>query len=376
VKKAIAKFGWPLVIVALVAGIYLWGKTRPVPVDTAVVRRGRLEECVTEEAQTQLHTERVVTAEFAGTARRIMLEEGDSVERGQLITTIEDTELKLALDMMKAQVKEIEGQLAGVDVPLPKASEIEAAEKVRQQALENVAEVKEQERAAEADREYAEKELRRVQGLYESGSATDRQFDAVRRDMQTAHANAQAVTQRLAAAETAVRIAELRKQVLLDSMQDTAHLRQVYGAQMDQIRSAMDLIDYEVSRTRVTSPISGTVLEKHVDSERYVQPGTPLVTLGDMASIEIRADILSDEVGRVKIGQDVLLEGRRQGRRARHRQEGLPLRVHQGLVARRAPAARGGAGGLRQRRPGPPARLRAGRQDRGGGCRRRRPGAD
>jgi HlyD family secretion protein len=309
-KRALARFGWPLAIALLVAGIYVWGKRRPLEVETGTVERGRIEEYVTEEAVTQLDVERVVAADFPGTARRITLEEGDSIAAGQLITTIEDTELQLSLEMMSAQVKEIEGRLAGVDVPLPKPSEIAAAEEEQRRAERQLAAVTEQKKAAEADLEYAGKELGRIEQLARSGSATARQLDLARRDLQTAQAALDAAAERLAAAEAAVRVAALRKQVLLDSMRDTAHLRQVYGAQIERLDRTMDLINYEVSRTRVTSPISGVVLEKHVDSERYVQQGTPLLTVGQMDSIEVRADILSDEVGRVRPGQDVLLVGK------------------------------------------------------------------
>ncbi|MHC4787844.1 MAG: efflux RND transporter periplasmic adaptor subunit [Planctomycetota bacterium] len=309
-RTSLKKLGWPVGIAIVLAALYLWAARRPMAVEMAEVVRGAIEEYVTEEARTQLHTKRTVTAELPGTARRIALEVGDRVEKGQVVTTIEDTELKLSLDVMRASVKEIEGRLAGVDVPLPKKAEIEAAEGERQRAIQQVNALKEERRAAEADLRYAQSDLRRIEELFQSGSTTDRQYELAQRDLENARARLEALNRRLAAAETAVTIAELRKQVLLESMQDTAHLRQVYGAQIDRTRKTMDLIAHEMAKTRVTSPIAGVVLAKHVDSEQYVQPGTPLIEVGVMASIEIRADILSDEVRLVREGQEALLVGR------------------------------------------------------------------
>ncbi len=309
-KRLLTRLGWPVLIALIIAGIYAYGKTRPVEVETSRVLRGRIEEYVTEEAQTRLQTERVVAADLPGTARRIALEEGDFVEAGQEIATIEDTDLKLSLDAMQASVKEIEGQLAGADVSLPKESEVAAAEQARRRAAQEAEDLAQQKAAAEAEAAFAAKDLRRVKELFESGSATDQQYDLAVRSQETAAASLQALERRLAAAETAVKIAALRRQVLLDSMGDTAYLHQVYGAQLEQARTMVDLVAHEISKTRVTSPIAGVILEKYVDSEQFVQPGAPLVKVGDMASIEIRTDILSDEIGRVQVGQEALLVGR------------------------------------------------------------------
>jgi len=309
-KRLLTNLGWPVLVALIIVGIYAYGKARPVEVEIAGVTRGRIEEYVTEEAQTQLRTERVVTADLLGTARRITLEEGDSVEAGQVITTVEDTELKLYLDVMQASLKEIEGHLAGADVPLPKESEVAAAEQERVRASQEVEGLEQDKKAAEAEAAFAAKDFKRIKGLFESGSATDQQYDMALRGLETAAASLAAFERRLAAAETAVRVADLRKQVLLDSMGDTAYLHDVYGAQLEQTRKMMDLLSHEIAKTRVTSPIAGVVLEKYVHSEQFVQPGAPLVKVGDMESIEIRADILSDEVGRVEPGQQVLLVGR------------------------------------------------------------------
>jgi len=286
-KRLLTNLGWPVLVALIIVGIYAYGKARPVEVEIAGVTRGRIEEYVTEEAQTQLRTERVVTADLLGTARRITLEEGDSVEAGQVITTVEDTELKLYLDVMQASLKEIEGHLAGADVPLPKESEVAAAEQERVRASQEVEGLEQDKKAAEAEAAFAAKDFKRIKGLFESGSATDQQYDMALRGLETAAASLAAFERRLAAAETAVRVADLRKQVLLDSMGDTAYLHDVYGAQLEQTRKMMDLLSHEIAKTRVTSPIAGVVLEKYVHSEQFVQPGAPLVKVGDMESIEI-----------------------------------------------------------------------------------------
>lgn len=309
-KKALARFRWPLAVAALALLLFAMGRMRAVEVDMASVTRGRIEEVITEEARTQLHTERVVTAELPGTVRRVELEEGDRVEAGQVITTIEDTELKLYLDVLRADLKEVQARLAGADVPLPKQSEIDAAEQDARRTDHEQQAVRQELAGAEAQLQFADSDHRRMKDLFDSGSATDRQDQQARRDLAAARATHAGLANRLAAAEAGAQVAGLRKQVLLDSLGDTAYLHDVYAAQIGQSQKNIELLTYELGKTAVRSPISGVILEKHVDSDQFVQPGAGLVRVGDMDTIEIRADILSDDVGRVQVGQEVLLLGR------------------------------------------------------------------
>ncbi len=304
--QLISRYRWPLGIAAAALLLYLIARSRPLPVETAAVERGPIEEYVSEEAETQLDVERVLAADRAGTMRRIALEVGDRVEKGQVVASIEDTELELTLGGLRDQLQEIEAQLQGVDVPLPKPSEIEAAEKERLRAEKLVEQLEQEKKAAEAEVRYAEAELRRMQELYRKSSASDRQLDEARLRRDVAAASLQALERQLAAARTGVELAALRKQTLLDSMDDTAHLHKVYAAQRERIRKQLELVGYH---SHVVSPIEGVVLEKHLNSRQFVQPGTRLLKVGDMSSIEIRADVLSDEVQRVKVGQKVLLVG-------------------------------------------------------------------
>ncbi len=305
-KGLLRKLLWPAVIAAIVAGIYLYQALRPTEVEAVALQRGRVEEYVTEEAKTQLHTEREVAAQRAGTMHRITLEVGDRVKAGQVLTTIEDNELKLTLGQMQDQLKEIEARLAGADVTLPKPSEIDAAEQAASQAEKELAQMTQAQKATDAYLAYTQKEFRRMSGLFASGTVTQDQLDQAQRDYDVARPSAEAMTSRMEASRASVDVARLRVQTLKASLDDTAYLHQVYDAQKARVQKMIDLFN---KQAQVTSPIDGVLLEKYLDSERFVQPGTALVRIGDMDTIEVRADILSEEVGRVKPGQKVLLVG-------------------------------------------------------------------
>jgi HlyD family secretion protein len=306
-KRLLTRFGWVIVLVLLTAGLVVYEKTRPIEVETALVRRGPVQETITQEAETQLHVDRLVTADRAGVLRRIDLEEGGPVSEGEVIAAIEDTELQLSIGMLEDEIAQVEAQLAGADVSLPKAAEREAAEKEVARADADARSLEQQQHVARADLEYARKEYERLNRLGESGVATDQQVDMARRDLDVAAANVEVVARQLEAARTAAEVARLRRTALEQRMGDTQHLHDLYAAQLDRTKRSLELLRHEA---HVRSPIDGVVLEKHVDGRRFVQPGEPLLRVGDPRSIEIRADVLSDDARRVEPGQEVHLVGR------------------------------------------------------------------
>jgi len=312
-RTALRRFIWLVVLCGIGVLAYLLATARPVQVEAAGVVRGAIEDYVTEEAVTRLHTTRVVTALTFGVASRVQLEEGDRVEAGQVITTIRDTQMQAMLKRSQAQIEEMKGYLEGLDASLPEESEIAAAA-ARAQAAAMAVEVAAQARqVARSNLELARKEFERAERLEQTGVLSEGDLDRARRDYEVARQEAASAETRHAIAEVEEKIARLQKQVLLESLDDTEHLKKVYGARIEQIDTEMELISEELAKTTVRSPIDGVVLAKFWDQEGYVSQGTELLVVGDMDSIEIETDILSDEVRKVRVGQLVRLEGRALG---------------------------------------------------------------
>lgn len=59
----------------------------------------------------------------------------------------------------------------------------------------------------------------------------------------------------------------------------------------------------------VKSPITGTVLKVHRESEGPVEMGTPLIDIGDTAKLEIVSEILTRDVVGLKPGNEVVISG-------------------------------------------------------------------
>jgi HlyD family secretion protein len=61
----------------------------------------------------------------------------------------------------------------------------------------------------------------------------------------------------------------------------------------------------QINKCKVTSPISGTVLEKYVETGEMVVPGKSLYKMADMSILQLRVYISGDQLPHLKLGQEV-----------------------------------------------------------------------
>jgi len=88
---------------------------------------------------------------------------------------------------------------------------------------------------------------------------------------------------------------------------------QVAASELKIARAGLISIETEPGKPRplieLRSPVSGNVLRVLEKSERVVQAGTPILTLGEPGKIEIVADVLSTDAVKIHPGDPVLLVG-------------------------------------------------------------------
>jgi len=213
-----------------------------VAVDTGKVTRGAMAVGITDDGVTRAEEFYIVSAPVTGYLSRIELEPGDAVGRGAVIATMH-------------------GRPA---TPLDPRS--------RQQLQAALAAARAAEAGAAAELGQARRDLSRAQSLSDEGIVSRAQLEATRTRVSTGES---ALSQ--ARAEAARVMAEL--------------------AGSSGVASG--------GAVPVRAPASGQVLSVANESEGVIAEGTPLVTIGDPARIEVVVDLLSREAVRVKPGDAV-----------------------------------------------------------------------
>ena len=247
-----------LVVLALVYGFL----PQPVSVDIVGAKRGPLRVTVDEEGRTRVKDRFVVSAPVAGYLRRIELEVGDAVRKGQRVALLEP---------LRSTVLD----------PRSRA-EAEAAVASARAALNAV---KEKARAAAADAEYARERNVRMKKLAEGG------FIA-KDDLEQSDAEAKKAEATRLSAEAAV----------------TAAQADLARAESTLRYSAAEHTPGSGKTVDVDAPVSGKVLKLHHESEGVVNSGDPLLDIGNPLSLEVKAEVLSADAVKIAKGTPVIFE--------------------------------------------------------------------
>jgi len=234
---------------------------RPVLVESATAIKGKFVATVDEDGKTRVRERYVVAAPLAGRLTRVRLKAGDSVKADEAVATIMPSPAPFLDPRSRVEAEQRLG----------------AAEAAHERTTATV-------ERAKAQTGQAKKDLDRIRTLAETGAAT---------------------AQALERAETAMRVADrdLRAAEFLDHA--TEH-------EVEQAKALLarytDSYNRPPEQWNVTAPVSGLVLKVVQESETVVEPGTPLLDIGDPRDLEIVVDVLSTDAVEIRPGAEVAIE--------------------------------------------------------------------
>ena len=256
------QLGLVLAVVAVVA-LLAWALVpAAVPVDVARVERGSLRVVIEEEGETRVRDRYVVSAPLPGRMLRVELEPGDPVKAGHTVV---------------ARLQPTDPALLDVRTRAELQARVQAAQAA-------VGRARAEQQRVSTDLEFARRDLKRYQELMAAGLASREQLDAMQRGVRT-------LEEGLTSAEFAIRTAEYELQAA------RAGLLQAEGRGPSS-RAAVEL----------RSPVDGVLLRRPQESETIVQPGQPIVEIGDLRRMEVVSDLLSTDAVKVEPGHRVRLE--------------------------------------------------------------------
>jgi HlyD family secretion protein len=221
-----------------------------------------------------------VAAQVSGRVESIPVREGDRVRRGQLLAQLDAREREAQL----AQAQAIFGQ--------SKESLKEAQANLRV-ALPNVKGAGADIARAQATLDEAELNFSRTEQLVGGNSATPQQLDAARARLLEARAAWQSLTAAKASAQGRVAA----------SMAAISNARAAVGTAEAAVRVAQ----VQLAQAQVLCPFDGLVVNRDLEEGEWAAPGTPVVTIEDLARLWVRLDIEETQLGGLRQGQEALV---------------------------------------------------------------------
>lgn len=244
------RFLLPAIATLALLSLLTWAfLPRALVVETAAVETRPLTVEVTEDGEARIREVFTLSAPLAGKLQRIALHAGDSVTEGQTVARIGPAAPAL-LDARSRAVAEAAVAAAGAAVDLATAQVTQA----------------------EAALDYARTEADRSRALFDRAALSKRLLDNANLALLTAGATLQS-----ARANLAVRQQELQS------------ARAVLGTATPATEDCCN----------IPTPVAGRILRVLTENEQVVQPGTPILEIGDPANLEVVVNLLSRDAVRV-----------------------------------------------------------------------------
>ncbi|MBC7076348.1 MAG: efflux RND transporter periplasmic adaptor subunit [Syntrophomonadaceae bacterium] len=249
-KYKIILGGFLLVAVGVLAAFSITAGTE---VEVVEIQKGELVKTVEETGYVEAADFYEIQASLNGKVVEVSVECGDKVEKGQVLAVLENLDMDIQMEEIKSQLKGAEAEL-----------------NVGEIALESTA----------LELEQAEKDLERKEKLFKAGAVSQAEYE-------------QAVL-----AVTNLEQAFAKQEAYLQNIR----------AQLNSLENIYQEINSQRRQLVVTSPIKGTVLFLPIEEGQMAFAGAVIAQVGDPERLEVKADILSDDLAEIREGQKVYID--------------------------------------------------------------------
>jgi HlyD family secretion protein len=231
-------------------------------------------------------TETRLAPEAGGRILTLSVKEGDRVQQGQAILTLDTRDTQLAIDRAKAERAAAEAQLRLVQA----GARVEDIRQAQSQIETGKSEVA----AMKSELDAAEQDLIRFETLLKNNSGSRKQRDdaATRRDV---------ARDRVASAESRVKSAE----EVLAKLRAGARREEVDAARarVEAVTAQVTMLEKGIGDATLTAPVSGMVTEKLVEVGEIIPPRVPVVVIADIDHAWADVFVPEPTVPQIRIGQ-------------------------------------------------------------------------
>lgn len=275
-----------LAAVLLVAASVLYVSNQAAEADVAAVQKGTIKNYVEEIGTVRCTELRNASIEGSGLIEAIPVDVGQGVKKGDLLLTLEKTELETQLKTQDEKIREIEATFQGRSDVKNYASSVEKARLAIGAAEDACA-------LAQDDYDYAKL-------LEERGALSAKDLKAKEAALKSAQAQMES--------------AKIDLQQLTANTPESA--KAVYQAQLEQAVLGRESLSRSLQKQEVRAPMDGVVLEKKVEPGTVGAPGTVAFVIGNVGHLEVEAYILADDAAEIETGDEVEITERTEQRQS------------------------------------------------------------
>ncbi|MDQ1296873.1 MAG: hypothetical protein QG576_866 [Bacteroidota bacterium] len=194
-------------------------------------------------------TEVIISAETSGRILKFEATEGSEIDKGSEIALIDTTLFHLQKEEINAGMKSVRTRI----------STISAQNDIMNQQIDNI-----------------NVNINRIENMLKDDAATKKQYD-----------------------DLTGQVAVLEKQITANNTQKSS-----IAAELSVYESKKAILNEQVKRSSVKSPLKGTLIEKYSEAGELTAAGKPLVKIADLSLIKLKVYVSGAQLGSIRTGQD------------------------------------------------------------------------
>ena len=233
-------------------------------------------------------TEARMSFRIAGRLDRRLVDEGDTVKAGQPVARLDAADQRLAVKQAEANQGYARAVLAELEAG-SRSQEIETARADYERALAA-------EKTAVVHLDQATVDLDRYATLLREGGVSRKAFENYR-TLQESAKNARE--------EARARVAAAREQLDLRRAGPRREAIDQARARLTAAEESLQLARQQLSYTELSAPVDGVVLSTAAEDGEYLNPASPVLTIGQTARPWLRAYVNESDLGRIRLNQEV-----------------------------------------------------------------------
>ena len=273
--------------------------------------------------------------QVSGRVKEVLVDEGQTIKKGQLLAVLEQKEFNARRDQAQANLtrsietlRQLEKLLELNQRSIP--AEIERAEatvrvfKSQLDELESGYRSQEVEQAslavqkAEITMEESKRDKIRFDRLFQRKIVTEKDRDAANLKFETAlkeyertkeslkllhegfrQESIETGRSRLAEARAALKQARSN----LKRIEASANEVEAAKASVESAGAALDIAEIQIEHTELHAPFNGILISRNVEPGEVVSPGREVLSLSDLSEVDLKIFVDETEIGKVKPGQ-------------------------------------------------------------------------
>jgi HlyD family secretion protein len=263
-KKIYLGAGILVVLAMSIIGTVLFSDGKEV--ETVQVRQGSIIRTLVDNGYVQPTTSYDLQATQGARVDRVLVEKGQPVKQGQTLVVLENLDLAMQINEVRSQLSQAKTTADGTRAAVERA-QIElkdAGERTQGENFDRAIELKD-----------AKENFDRAQELFQAGAITRVEYDKAKQQVE----------------------------ICRQSLNEQNYRLENVLAQIAGLNQSLRQLTAKEQQLDVKSSVNGTVLSLPVKREQVLSPGALLASIGVPDHLEVKADILSDDLAEVKVGQ-------------------------------------------------------------------------